>query len=237
MKKYEWNISEIKNAVKESINFTEVLEKIGVPRQGNNGKTLKNILDSNNIDYSHFIGRARHYTTNYVEASEYLNSDKKIQASKLKEKLLKENLVDNECALCGISSWNGKPLTLQLHHIDGNHNNNSFENLQLLCPNCHSQTDNYCGSANSNPIKYYCKDCGKEITKGAIYCTVCSRKHTRKVEERPSSEQLLLDFKELKSFVQIGDKYGVSDNAIRKWFKSYELPSSAKELKEYIKTI
>ena len=66
-------------------------------------------------------------------------------------------------------------------------------------------------------------------------CTVCSRKHTRKVE--PSKEQLLHDFKELKSFVQVGKKYEVSDNAVRKWMKTYELPSSAKELKELVKTI
>lgn len=46
MSKYEWDLGEIKIAVKESINFTEVLDKIGVPRQGNNSKTLKNILDA-----------------------------------------------------------------------------------------------------------------------------------------------------------------------------------------------
>ena len=119
-------------------------------------KTLRNILDSNNIDYSHFTGRARSYSTNYVEASEYFNSDKKIKASKLKEKLLKENLIEYKCAKCGLTEWMNEPIVLQLHHIDGNPNHNSLENLQLLCPNCHSQTDNYCGSANSNPTKYYC---------------------------------------------------------------------------------
>ena len=63
---FEWDLGEIKIAVKESINFTEVLDKIGVPRQGNNSKTLKNILDTNNIDYSHFTGRARSYKTSYI---------------------------------------------------------------------------------------------------------------------------------------------------------------------------
>ena len=101
MIKYEWNLEKIKEAVKESINFTEVLEKIGVPRQGNNTKTLKNILNSNSIDYSHFTGRARSYATNYIEATEYLNSDKKIKTSELKKKLLKENLIENKCARCG----------------------------------------------------------------------------------------------------------------------------------------
>ena len=237
MSKYEWDLEEIKIAVEESINFTEVLDKIGVPRQGNNSGTLKNILDTNNIDYSHFTGRARSYKTSYINVSEYLNSSKKIGTSALKKKLLKENLIEDKCAICGLTEWQNKPITLQLHHIDGNSNNNNLDNLQLLCPNCHSQTDNYCGNANVKQIEYYCKDCSSKITRGAVYCTVCSRKHARKVKNRPSKEQLLHDFKELKSFVQIGKKYEVSDNAVRKWMKTYELPSSAKELKELMKTI
>ena len=237
MSKYEWDLEEIKIAVKESINFTEVLDKIGVPRQGNNSGTLKNILDTNNIDYSHFTGRARSYKTSYINVSEYLNSSKKIGTSALKKKLLKENLIEDKCAICGLAEWQNKPITLQLHHIDGNPNNNNLDNLQLLCPNCHSQTDNYCGNANVKQTEYYCKDCSSKITRGAVYCTVCSRKHARKVEDGPSKEQLLHDFKELKSFVQIGKKYEVSDNAVRKWMKTYELPNSAKELKELVKTI
>jgi len=51
--------------------------------------------------------------------------------------------VPYECAECHIKEWNGKPISLQLHHIDGDHLNNELTNLQLLCPNCHSQTDTY----------------------------------------------------------------------------------------------
>lgn len=235
MKKYDWNLNEITNAVKESINFTEVLAKIGIPRRGNNTKTLKNILDTNNIDYSHFTGRARTYKNSYINVSEYLNSGKKIKTHLLKRKLLKENILENKCAICGLTEWQGKPITLQLHHINGNPDDNNLTNLQLLCPNCHSQTENYCGNANAQQkIKYYCKDCGKEITKTATYCTLCSRKHTRKVKVRPDKEQLLLDFKQLQSIVQVGHKYNVTDNAIRKWFFSYDLPTKVSDLKKYI---
>lgn len=64
---------------------------------------------------------------------------------KLKKRLLKENMLDSICNECGISEWNGKEICLQLDHIDGNSHNHVFENLRLLCPNCHSQTDTYCG--------------------------------------------------------------------------------------------
>jgi 5-methylcytosine-specific restriction endonuclease McrA len=51
--------------------------------------------------------------------------------------------VDNCCELCNTSKWLDNPITLEVHHIDGNNKNNELQNLQVLCPNCHSQTDNY----------------------------------------------------------------------------------------------
>jgi predicted HNH restriction endonuclease len=59
----------------------------------------------------------------------------------LKRFLLKEH--GEKCWECGIKEWNGKKLTFELEHIDGNSDNNSLDNLSLLCPNCHSQTDTY----------------------------------------------------------------------------------------------
>lgn len=158
------------------------------------------------------------YNNTSTSISKYLSNRVKITSGKLRIKLLAEGLKENKCEICGITKWLGNPIVCQLHHIDGNNQNNNLENLQILCPNCHSQTENYCGSANVNKTKYYCKDCGKEINKGSVYCTIRSHKHTRKVKDRPSKEKLLQDFKELKSFVKIGAKYGISDNAIRKWF-------------------
>lgn len=52
-------------------------------------------------------------------------------------------LKDKVCEMCGIRDWNGRELVFELHHIDGNRNNNSLDNLMILCPNCHSQTDNF----------------------------------------------------------------------------------------------
>lgn len=54
------------------------------------------------------------------------------------------------CALCGINEWNSKPISLHLDHIDGNSDNNFLHNLRLLCPNCHSQTDTFCGRNTKN---------------------------------------------------------------------------------------
>jgi 5-methylcytosine-specific restriction endonuclease McrA len=63
----------------------------------------------------------------------------------LKLRLLGAGLKEPRCEICGIEDWLGLPLTLALHHVNGNGRDNRLENLQLLCPNCHSQTDNFSG--------------------------------------------------------------------------------------------
>lgn len=56
-----------------------------------------------------------------------------------------------KCESCGIGAeWNNKPLTLQMDHIDGNSDNNALDNLQILCPNCHTQTHTWCGRNKKN---------------------------------------------------------------------------------------
>ena len=63
----------------------------------------------------------------------------------LRWRLLKAGVLDSVCAVCGIMSWQDKPLSLHLHHVNGIRNDNRLENLQMLCPNCHSQTPSYSG--------------------------------------------------------------------------------------------
>ena len=66
--------------------------------------------------------------------------------NRLKKRLVKEGILVYNCTSCGIGDeWNGNPITLQLDHIDGNRFDHSLDNLRLLCPNCHSQTDTWCG--------------------------------------------------------------------------------------------
>ncbi len=65
------------------------------------------------------------------------------QTFKLKNRMLKEGIIDNICSECGIDSWNGVRLNMELDHIDGNRTNHKLDNLRMLCPNCHAQTDTY----------------------------------------------------------------------------------------------
>lgn len=65
------------------------------------------------------------------------------QTYKLKRKLFSENIKKNVCEECGISEWNNKPISCELDHIDGNSRNHALNNLRILCPNCHSQTETF----------------------------------------------------------------------------------------------
>jgi len=67
----------------------------------------------------------------------------------LKARLLKDRLKEPRCEECGLIGWRGRPLSLELHHVNGDGRDNRLDNLVLLCPNCHSQTDNWGGKAKT----------------------------------------------------------------------------------------
>jgi 5-methylcytosine-specific restriction endonuclease McrA len=72
--------------------------------------------------------------------------------------------IEYKCKNCGIAKWQGNPIVLELEHIDGNNRNNSIENLELLCPNCHSQTKGFRGRGkNSGKVKVMEKDLKKAL--------------------------------------------------------------------------
>jgi hypothetical protein len=76
---------------------------------------------------------------------EYLEKSEDIQSNKVRIKLLEEGFEEHRCECCGGTEWLGKPIPLELHHKDGRKTNNSLENFELLCPNCHAFTDSYRG--------------------------------------------------------------------------------------------
>lgn len=140
-----------------------------------------------------------------------------------------------ECGWCEQRKSDGK-IPVHLHHKNGDSSDNRISNLQLLCPNCHSLTENYAGKNRNNPKrqkehlarkaffsapKHICETCGK-LGYGVRFCSnKCSHEATRRTAW-PSKEELAEEIKQL-SWVAIGRKYGVSDNAVRKWARNYDL--------------
>ena len=229
---FMFNCHEIYDIIKKSTSIAQVLNELGLKPAGGNYRTFDRFVKKNNIDTSHFTGQLWSKGKQLPpkkDLEEYLCEGIKITSHRLKQRLIRENIFEHKCYICNLDEWMGKPIPLELDHINGDHDDNRLENLRIICPNCHAQTDNYRAKnrrdrkpVKAKPVKeivkYYCPDCNKEINKDSKHCEECSHKKLRKVE-RPDLQTLVNDIKNL-GYSATGRKYGVSDNAIRKWLKN-----------------
>lgn len=141
--------------------------------------------------------------------------------------------VPEQCALCGIGpEWNDKPLTLQLDHINGVHNDHRRENLRLLCANCHSQTSTFAGrSRQGGRVRAIepptCPHCSTSVRRRAKKCPTCNNwLGTPAIPpRRPEkitwpADVVLVAMVRKSSLLATGRALGVSDNAVRKRLRS-----------------
>lgn len=125
------NWSEIQNDINNGLNQTNLRKKYKTTRA-----TLLKAVKENKISDP----RKKKRTL------DILLSTKHKSRGILKKELFKQNLLKNECYECKLQPlWNNKPLIMHLDHINGINNDNRLENLRVLCPNCHSQTETYAG--------------------------------------------------------------------------------------------
>lgn len=236
-------------AVKESMSIAKVLKKLNLKAAGANYRMFKILVKQLGIDCSHFTGQGHlkgktHSWNEKMTLDEILTENSQYMSSRLKKRLVKEKYFKDECSNCHLSEWMGERLSIELHHINGEHTDNRIENLQLLCPNCHSLTKNYKGKKNKDRpakklfivnsatattiasnvprLKQHCIDCGKEVSRQSkARCFKCSQKV--KVGSKPKiqwpSIEELLKYLETMTVKQLGEKLNVSDGAIYKHIK------------------
>ena len=89
-------------------------------------------------------GQVKHNSTK-MTLEEYLVYSTDIQTNKIRKKMLEEGIKEHKCECCGLTTWLNQPIPLEVHHKDGDRSNNTLENFELLCPNCHAFTDSYRG--------------------------------------------------------------------------------------------
>ena len=114
---------------------------------GCNPKTVNTLLDRFGIQYSgNQSGKGSSKpNSDYMPLLDYLINSQDIQSNKVRIKLLKEGYKEHKCESCGLTRWCNELIPLELHHKDGNRHNNTLDNYELLCPNCHALTDSYRG--------------------------------------------------------------------------------------------
>jgi 5-methylcytosine-specific restriction endonuclease McrA len=128
---------ELIKAVEGSYSMAEVVRKLGLNKSKNTYSTLRKELEFYNIE-TNFRKRSRN-TTPYKNREIYCENST-YDRTTLRNRIIKENILNYQCYQCGIVDWNDKSLSLQLDHINGIPNDHRIENLRFLCPNCHSQT-------------------------------------------------------------------------------------------------
>lgn len=148
MTNFKVSDEEFSKIVSESTSVAQVISKCGLVVAGGNYQTINRRIKNNNLDTSHFTKQLWNKGKTFPPKrpiTDYLEGKALMTSHALRLRLLKEGYFDPICQNCGLSTWLNQPIPLELHHIDGNHKNNSLSNLQILCPNCHAQTKTYRG--------------------------------------------------------------------------------------------
>lgn len=243
--------------IKNSCSLREVCLKANIIDTTGNYNTLKRIIKEDNIDISHF----KRQNTSKQESHSieyYLTKDSYITSYRLKNKLIKEGVKEQRCECCGTTEWLGQPIKLELHHLNGDNTDNRLENLQLLCPNCHSYTDNYGGKNQKINTKVKPKiEKRKQIDIDYLQIllneyddlNIVGEKINRKPrtilryineynlvikEKQPKYSdkiETMVDLmKKYRNYSKVGEILGISDNAVKKRFIRLGYPGDIKGL-------
>lgn len=231
---------ELEQIVKSCNSYRQIVKKVGyISGSGSNVETVKKRIEKYNIDVSHFYtdhskcGVARNEENIFIENST-------ASQRTLRQWYKKNEYTPYICSICGLEPfWQGKDLTLILDHINGINNDHRLENLRWVCPNCNQQLETTGFKkmrvrSVTEKEKRYCIDCGIEISASALRCQNCANKQLRvPLEEMPITREELKKLIRTESFTSIGVKFGITDNAIRKWCDKFNLPRKKQDINKY----
>lgn len=184
-----------------------------------------------------------------------------VKRMRIKKFLIESGYFTYECSFCHISEWSGSKLSLELDHINGIHDDNRIDNLRLLCPNCHSLTPTFSckgGKKHTSPVsdgdliqaiqntpnirqtlihlglqpfggnydrvRKLKRDCGLNQLNRSIASNI------------PLQSELIDSLLECGLISSVATKYGVATSTVRSWLDKYNLPSTGKSIREYLKS-
>jgi hypothetical protein len=222
---------EFAQLVASSQTYVEILRAINYTIRGGAFRILKERIATEMIDDSHILknGRQTIYAHRFNTRSDddiFCENSTYNSGPALKKRMIKLGLPE-ECTKCGLgATWNDEPLSLQVDHINGVRNDNRLENLRLLCPNCHSQTENFAGR-KLNAKNKSCPECCAKISgyRKDQRCQSCANKiRSREMQliSKPSKDELQ-DMLWKMPATRIAKIYNVSDKTVGNWAKSYKI--------------
>lgn len=176
------------NLVKECQNISQVCKSLGKRATNNNYLFIEKIIEKYNLDISHFCvdySNKKHHKPYTKE--EIFCENSPMSTSKARDATIKFGVKEWRCERCRRTDWEGEKIPLQIHHINGDNRDNRIENIQLLCPNCHTLTDTYCGKKKKrklpqkhsliefNPHNREIKEKNSVLTENGKICPICGK--------------------------------------------------------------
>lgn len=240
---------QVREAVANARSVADALRLLGLVPAGGNHATLKKLIARYGLSTEHFdpywAQHSRRAARPAIPLELILVEHSTYHRNHLKRRLYDEGLKTRVCELCGQGEeWKGRSMALILDHINGVPTDNRLDNLQVVCPNCAATLDTHCGRKNRRDREpRSCLLCGQRFIPKYTshrYCSPACGRHSkgpreprpeRRKVERPSHAQLTADAGSM-SFLAIGRKYGVSDNAVRKWLRWYEYQREIEERRD-----
>ena len=216
-----------------SCNFWQVIRTLKIAVVGTSYQLIEKEIKDRKLDISQFEKNKK--ISKYINKEILSQEDIFVKNSpvyNVKDYLVKFNIKDiTKCERCGISEWMGEPITIEIHHLDGDHFNNEPSNLACLCPNCHSQTENYSGKSSKNNKKipesimkkeFICVDCGTKIYGTNSRCKNCYYKYL--INNKTISKRNLIKWLgQGKNVKDISDIVGCDENIVYRDCKKYGL--------------
>lgn len=233
MSRLSYTEAQARLAIEASYSWAESLRRLGLCPTGGAWRVLKKHAGLWGIPTEHFLPDGRPPARRRA-LEDLLVEHSPIRGTKLKERLFRAGLKNRECEMCGQGEeWHGRHMSLILDHINGVRDDNRLENLRIVCANCNATLDTHCGRNAARPPldPRECRLCGTSFVpryETQKYCSrACGSRHgvpgprpaQRRVERPPLPE--LLEMVRGAGYEEVGRRFGVSGNAIRKWIRSY----------------
>lgn len=205
----------------------------------------KKELSRGQTKYCNASCQQQHYQEIYIENWQQgiengLKADYQISDRVRHYMLAKANYKCEQCGWGEINPYTNS-IPLELHHKNGNWEETTEDNLIVLCPNCHSLTENYRsrGKGRTDRSKYYmtnqCIDCGITIANTSTRCKECNIKFRREehIKTLPVTREELKILLRNKPFTEIAKMFNVSDSGVKRWCDSFELPNTKTQINSY----